>query len=424
MSQVQTTKQNVWIVSRYSRSYPEVTDGAWQHYQYDTPPIRVLLEQTETENTALPSIRLRILWQIQDGQGNQNEIVFEDIDLLEYSKRSFPNLNTASRSLPIRALYKDNTVGLKYLNLALPSNATPDFRRIQIIFSDAQAALSFIAAIGPVCPCQSAMQTKAVASTPAGFNPPPPSSTQYSQIDSSPAISPTTKTKPKPKKDRPPAKRTKTSHGTESQVVSSPHISRNGTNTPRKLIQPSPSVEIRQPQESSQTQRPVINSGQSLSLLNELITPSSVVIPILKPSNVSELVSTNLFDGSIPTVQTPPVSSQPQASQKTAVPQVPARLSIETPMQIEQASNFSQIIQELPPSSASTHAVAAPLTHIGSSVATPPTSGPLIQTLSQLYKLPTDELESLVSTIVQEPGFTDFLQKVDTLWKVRGFVGL
>ncbi|KZT41445.1 hypothetical protein SISSUDRAFT_279746 [Sistotremastrum suecicum HHB10207 ss-3] len=407
MSQVQTTKQNVWIVSRYSRSYPEVTDGAWQHYQYDTPPIRVLLEQTETENSALPSIRLRILWQIQDGQGNQNEIVFEDIDLLEYSKRSFPNLS-ASRSLPIRALYKDNTVGLKYLNLALPSNATPDFRRIQIIFSNAQAALSFIAAIGPVCPCQSAMQTKAVASTPAGFNPPPPSSTQYSQIDSSPAISPTTKTKPKPKKDRPPAKRTKTSHGTESQ-----------------LIQPGAPVEIRQPQESSQTQRPAINSGQSLRLLNELITPSSVVTPILKPSNVSELVSTNLFDGSIPTVQTPPVSSQPQASQKTAVPQVPARSSIETPMQIERASDFSPIIQELPPSSSSTHAVAAPLTHIGSSsVATPPTGGPLIQTLSQLYKLPTDELESLVSTIVQEPGFTDFLQKVDTLWKVRGFVGL
>lgn len=76
MSQVQTTKQNVWIIPRYSRSYPDVTNGTWQHYQYDTPPIRVLLETTESERAALPSFRLRILWQIHDGQGNQNEIAF------------------------------------------------------------------------------------------------------------------------------------------------------------------------------------------------------------------------------------------------------------------------------------------------------------------------------------------------------------
>jgi hypothetical protein len=40
-----------------------------------------------------------------------------------------------------------------------------------------------------------------------------------------------------------------------------------------------------------------------------------------------------------------------------------------------------------------------------------------------LFKIPEDELEKMVGEVVREPGFIDFLEKVEKMWKIRSFIG-
>jgi hypothetical protein len=46
-----------------------------------------------------------------------------------------------------------------------------------------------------------------------------------------------------------------------------------------------------------------------------------------------------------------------------------------------------------------------------------------LQHMPDLYKIPADELEILVSQTVREPGFADFLAKLEDMWRVRGLIG-
>jgi hypothetical protein len=71
-----TTKTSSYTLSKYSRSYPTSaqTYSGWQHFT--NPEIRLLLDVTKGSNSELQEVRLRVLWNINNGGDNQSQVVF------------------------------------------------------------------------------------------------------------------------------------------------------------------------------------------------------------------------------------------------------------------------------------------------------------------------------------------------------------
>jgi len=60
------------------------------------------------------------------------------------------------QSPPLKAVYRDCVVGIRYLHpWDVAASSAASFRRFQVNFADEEAASQFINAIQPVCPCQS-----------------------------------------------------------------------------------------------------------------------------------------------------------------------------------------------------------------------------------------------------------------------------
>lgn len=65
-----TTATTAYPLIKYSRSYPsgigQATPGTdWQHFS--NPALRLVLDVTKTGNSELRSVRLRVIWTIQNG---------------------------------------------------------------------------------------------------------------------------------------------------------------------------------------------------------------------------------------------------------------------------------------------------------------------------------------------------------------------
>lgn len=65
-----TTATTAYPLIKYSRSYPPGTGQAtpgtdWQHFS--NPALRLVLDVTKTGNSELRSVRLRVIWTIQNG---------------------------------------------------------------------------------------------------------------------------------------------------------------------------------------------------------------------------------------------------------------------------------------------------------------------------------------------------------------------
>ncbi|KAL4247492.1 hypothetical protein AB1N83_014153, partial [Pleurotus pulmonarius] len=147
------TKYSKCYVPAHSSTQSSQTDGAgeWQHFV--NPVLELVLDIKKSRlNNELESVRLRILWNM-DTSGIKNEVLFEDLDLLAYS--DIPSSGHPIPGLPLKAVYRDAVVGIRYLYpiIATP-NAQPAFRRFQITFASANSALEFINAIRNVCPCK------------------------------------------------------------------------------------------------------------------------------------------------------------------------------------------------------------------------------------------------------------------------------
>ncbi|KAF7437094.1 hypothetical protein PC9H_003928 [Pleurotus ostreatus] len=155
-----TTTTASHILTKYSKCYISGSStqssqvaggGEWQHFV--NPVLELVLDIRKSRlNNELESVRLRILWNM-DTSGIKNEVLFEDLDLLAYS--DIPASAQPMPSLPLKAVYRDAVVGIRYL---YPIIATPDaqpaFRRFQITFASSNSALEFINSIRNVCPCK------------------------------------------------------------------------------------------------------------------------------------------------------------------------------------------------------------------------------------------------------------------------------
>ncbi|KIK48101.1 hypothetical protein CY34DRAFT_72839 [Suillus luteus UH-Slu-Lm8-n1] len=389
-------------LAKYSRSHPSsqsqnsATDAEWQHFVH--PVINLYLDAKKSSAGNLVSVRLRIVWNFDSSTNStdvdQREIALEDLDLLSFS--SISNSRTDSgqpdHGLPLKAVYRDAVVGIRYL---LPRTADSTcqpvhiyrslktfyqiYRRFQITFTTAISAAQFIDAIRPVCPCR--------------LNPQP-----------QPLVTRTTVATTGPPDDIP-------RRGITLPTVSRPQPSVGGAPlrpTPTILFSDNPSSESNLPAFASST--PVRCAPMALSSSSTktssmaapshdstFVTPSETPrITILKSSQCqAPSGSINSTKGSLPD------SSQPSSSIRSSsntMPPPPLPSSVTRSLQSESRpiegrdSTRAQFVASL-------------------------------QDTPALRKLSHTELESIVAQVIREEGFAQLLASLDTMWRVKGFLG-
>jgi len=86
-----TTATTTYPLLKYSRSYPigggntttTTTAHDWQHFT--NPSLRLVLDVTKTEKSEVRSVRIKVIWTIQNGgvivtmNGNSDEIVLASL---------------------------------------------------------------------------------------------------------------------------------------------------------------------------------------------------------------------------------------------------------------------------------------------------------------------------------------------------------
>ncbi|KAK0212893.1 hypothetical protein DFS33DRAFT_79172 [Desarmillaria ectypa] len=150
-----TTATSTFTLQKYSRSYPTSTGSEWQHFT--NPTIRLVLDAKNASGGDLESVRLRIIWTMDNGDPMDtttgNQVLFEDLDLLSFSSLPFRQHQRQSQGLPLKAVYRDLVVGIRYLH-PREYSANPTYRRFQITFASAASVSQLINAIRTVCPCK------------------------------------------------------------------------------------------------------------------------------------------------------------------------------------------------------------------------------------------------------------------------------
>ncbi|KAK0455035.1 hypothetical protein EV421DRAFT_1896925 [Armillaria borealis] len=168
-----TTATSTFTLQKYSRSYPTSAGSEWQHFT--NPTIRLVLDAKNASGGDLESVRLRIIWTMDNGDPMDttagNQVLFEDLDLLSFSSLPFRQHQRQSQGLPLKAVYRDLVVGIRYLHpreysanpvifnstgIVSPMTYLRDqtYRRFQITFTSAASVSQFINAIRTVCPCK------------------------------------------------------------------------------------------------------------------------------------------------------------------------------------------------------------------------------------------------------------------------------
>ncbi|EIW83055.1 hypothetical protein CONPUDRAFT_71689 [Coniophora puteana RWD-64-598 SS2] len=117
-----------YTLVKYSRAHPahspaQSSNGvsdisqSWQHYT--GPAIKLHLDTKKHLDGRFASVHLRVAWFL-DNNARQPDMIFllrrqEDVDLLEFS--SLPPQNYSDvQSLPLKAIYRDNVIGMRYLH--------------------------------------------------------------------------------------------------------------------------------------------------------------------------------------------------------------------------------------------------------------------------------------------------------------------
>ncbi|KAJ3880541.1 hypothetical protein F5051DRAFT_323688, partial [Lentinula edodes] len=121
-----TTTTATYTLVKYSRSYPNSAQDAnseWQHYT--KPTLKLILDVKKSLTTGeLESVFLRIVWSMENSYAqDQSEVSFvskfsqkENFDLLSFSSFSTRQTDRQQGGLPLKAVYRDSVVGIRYIN--------------------------------------------------------------------------------------------------------------------------------------------------------------------------------------------------------------------------------------------------------------------------------------------------------------------
>ncbi|KAK7472646.1 hypothetical protein VKT23_000759 [Stygiomarasmius scandens] len=379
MSSHSTTATTTYVLQKYSRSYPstkENNNSEWQHFT--NPTIRLVLDIKKSSDAKLESVRLRIIWSMNasnDDLSDRNEVVFEDIDLLSFSSLSSCN---QAQGLPLKAVYRDSIVGIRYLISRDTSNAS--YRRFQIAFVTASEASQFIDSISSVCPCKN--------------NPAPVNTTQITQYSSTiPAATGHPSLAHYPTRNTP-------VHQSESFRPLA------------KNIRPAPTFVSASPPSHAERSIPSLAPPQ-------VVNPTPYSQPNLPgsfwsasgPALHPEFPSSQNPTGALTRAQPPTLSGVAYGRQ--AITQ-DALVNVQFAKPTGPATGPSAVSSQIGPSLSNTSLV---------DKATQ-TSDPLFSALrdaTSLYNLSHESLEKLVGDVVREDGFIGLMEHLSTMWKIKGY---
>ncbi|KAH8119262.1 hypothetical protein DFH11DRAFT_1501002 [Phellopilus nigrolimitatus] len=404
--------KNIFVLTKYSRAVFKQPDGNqnsqaskdcdWHHHTQ--PNLRLLLESRRCNQGGPESIRLR-----------------EDIDLLVIRKHVHP---FPTQGLPLKAVYRESMVGIRYLPTQARSSAPSEFQRFQMTFQTPQAAAALIEAIRDACPCKpSPVNTAAVA------GPSIPNQTRGNDTIS----------------------------GSQSIQCSFPQIqSHNIIQTPARNCFNSSVMPT--PQYSDDHLLPASQATQHFDLPPEFSTLSQpaymnhaaprlesrtsnycVSVPQARTRHQTlshEIVRTDHLSSPNPARQS--YSSLPRRHTATIFesdmrcvqePRIEPRLShdllLPTPPSSSQAPTTGNSEKEPRTSLCKEHPTVPVTNQNDPSTSTASTKDPMLTSLYEACKLddlPQEELEQLVAHIVREDGFAQLLEKLDQLWQIKGYV--
>ncbi|OBZ70773.1 hypothetical protein A0H81_09042 [Grifola frondosa] len=329
-----------------------------------------------------------------------DERIQEDLDLIAYSSvPSLQNRETAMiQGLPLKAVYQDAVVGIRYLYPRVPpSGATPDnriFGAFKLLSNLLLLLLLLSTPIRFICPCKA-------NSAPPARNMRPPAA---KNIPSNAAHM------------RP----------TLTQFNVNDSMRPDANNSLRRSDTTFRSSEFR-------------DSAYNLSVTDaeeithtSVATPGQTVIPAYSPAFLPAS-----SDDNHPTSR--PSSTVTETSTRAEHSSVGAASTVSQTMALNQphtrrplSSNQNSSDSSLPSSSLFDRATRAQES-AGTQSALPvagavyETSSPLLDSLretSSLYHLPRHELENLVASVIREEGFVDFLRILDSMWAIKGSLGL
>ncbi|KAH8107798.1 hypothetical protein BXZ70DRAFT_912663 [Cristinia sonorae] len=417
-----TTSTATYTLTKYSRCYPQHASlyqsqaqrqtDEWQHFT--NPVMRLILDVKKRVSGDLEAYRLRIVWSLNTNMGpdamdvdvDQRDVVFEDLELLAFSKVPY-DPQTQAAGLPLKAVYRDAIVGIRYLHPRIvPPGCAAVYRRIQMNFESNDSAQSFIDAIQQVCPCKANPNPNAPAK----------SSTVRPLAQSRPSI---------------------INAGASTQLSVAPHSTediqtlRRATtllhyqpHTPKfgqHIFNPTPPAPSVPPVLSRQTSTflspsdPAANSAAATSnpvsdchasfVVPEtyrISTHSRTTAPSSDPSSDSTLVAASAPPSSAP--PRPVVYPTATLSKEASTSQAPTSTSNSLPIPTEPAASAPVLTSN---SANGPNALLAALRE------TP-----------ALYDLPRDELEYLVAQVIREDGFVKLLETLDSMWKMKGLLGM
>ncbi|KZV85890.1 hypothetical protein EXIGLDRAFT_775157 [Exidia glandulosa HHB12029] len=377
------------------------SDGSqadWVHWA--SPTLLISLAVSTALDGGVAAAQLAVVWRRnQDSATNRGEITLEELDLL-----SFSNIAPSPLQLkPLRAVYSGTVVGIRYLHpLRTQLNSQSSFNQIQVRFQDASDASQFVAALSRFCPC------KEETARPAGATMGPPASRQI-PVSRAPSIV-----------KRPtmaPASRPTIRYATPSfdalNMSSSPPVPASSASSSRTST-PAPAHSSAVPPErqgyfgSTETSQfdlafqseMTLSSGSQIDptappAFPSVPVPSAAPVsttalsnnPALLPSRSSSVVNAMLMDTTSDETQ-----AQAQTQTQAHVSSTPARQTVSEP--------------SVPPVPAASASILA-----------------TVREIPALFQLTTPDLERAIGEIVREPGFLEFLGRVEGMWRVRGLVG-
>ncbi|KAI0369671.1 hypothetical protein BV20DRAFT_1044323 [Pilatotrama ljubarskyi] len=469
-----TTTTATYELAKYSRAYNHSAGTQsqqlglqWQHFV--NPVIRLAMDTRKSAEGHLESYRLRIVWTFSAGLDSmdvdQREVVFEDLDLVTYS--SMPSLH-APQGLPLKAVYQDAVVGLRYQHPRVtPPGAVPQYRRFQVAFHSAASALAFVETIRFICPCkanappparmpQPISQRRVTQTVAASRDVTPaqpslrPGMSAMSVDDPLPAVRRTGTTLPSAAQGLPAVPSGLASsqaiHAQSQALASSAYTSAGSTglidlepatySSSRPSSAASASSAVAQysssdpytvPSVSAHTPAPPNAQPAIQCSTTNAVRPRHIhqVSNVLPHSGSSE---SSLPSSSFPRSSSPPMPMgrlRPSSPDLMPPPPLPAReprILVSSPVSAALTVDASNAGGTAPPISASNgelpDAVAA-------SAATP--AADILATLRDgdgVYGLSRDDLETLVAEVIREEGFRELMQALDGMWKVKGLVGI
>ncbi|KAJ3933581.1 MAG: hypothetical protein NXY57DRAFT_891839 [Lentinula lateritia] len=372
-----TTTTATYTLVKYSRSYPNSAQDAnseWQHYT--KPTLKLILDVKKSLTTGeLESVFLRIVWSMENSYAqDQSEVSFENFDLLSFSSFSTRQTDRQQGGLPLKAVYRDSVVGIRYYlgQSRRQADSAKTFRRFQITFSSANDASQFIDSISSVCPCK--------ANSTAG----PPN---IPQMMSAPSLVP-------PVLHHPIAKPPILNNSAYAQTVPisaafplshmhNNNIPLNQTDvffpvTPSQRLSTYPTMHFPYPGApyASVSGMPMPSSQMLVDHPNQ-IPSSSPLLPPPSSQPPFQFGGSQAHSQSAPFTPTPTQSEHPYYSQSGSVNQ-----------QVQTTDPFVFALREA----------------------------------TSLYDMPRHSLEKLVGDVVREDGFVHLMESLSSMWKVKGYI--